>query len=213
MDLTYNPGIFEVSSIPEAMQIILTPDGASSADRWAKETPYFAELIGQSLAITAGSVLLDYGCGLGRLAKALIARHGCRVIGVDISPSMRALAVSYVASDRFFTCPPGMLDVLSERGMTVDAAISVWVLQHCLRPAEDIARIRRALKPGGRCLVINNVDRWVPTVEQGWVNDGADIRTLLERHFTLEEEGQLAPEPANPVIADIAFWAKLARDC
>ncbi len=149
MSLTYNPGIFAVSGVPEAMQIILTPDGASTAERWTNETPYIAELVGQSLALGADSVLLDYGCGVGRLAEALIARYGCRVVGVDISASMRALSVSYVGSDRFFACAPEMLDALSARGMAVDAAISVWVLQHCLRPAEDIARIRRALKPGG----------------------------------------------------------------
>src|SRR5947209_11388253 len=118
MPLTYNPKVFEVNNLAEAMSIILTPEGSTTAQRWETETPYLADLIGQHCAIEAGSLVLDYGCGIGRLAHELIKRHGCRVVGVDISPSMRALSVVYTRSDRFMSCSHEMLDDLIARGIT-----------------------------------------------------------------------------------------------
>lgn len=211
MALTYNSAVFNVNSISAAMQIILTPEDAGTEARWKTETPYLADLIGQWIEITSQSVLLDYGCGVGRIAKELIARHGCRVIGVDISPSMRALALMYVESDRFFTCPSTMLDALIERGMTFDGALSIWVLQHCLTPTEDIARVWRALRPDGRLFVLNNNYRAVPTTERGWVNDGINLRAELGREFALLAEGKPAREHTSPKIAQETFWAAFRR--
>jgi len=101
MKLTYNPGVFNVNSIPAAMSIILTAEDSTTEARWRTETPYLADLINKHFELSANSLLLDYGCGIGRMAKELIGRYGCRVVGVDISPSMRSLAPMYVASDRF----------------------------------------------------------------------------------------------------------------
>lgn len=209
--LTYNPAVFDVADIAAAKRIILTPEGVPTEQRWQVETPYVADLIGQSLAPTSSTLVVDYGCGIGRLAKELIARHGCRVIGVDISPSMRALAVTYVQSDRFFTCPPQMLDAMINRGVTVDAAISIWVLQHCVFPDEDIARLRGALKTAGRLFILNNDDRAVPTIERGWVSDGLDIKTMLSRDFVLQTEGRPALEHTSGAIAELTFWASFQK--
>ena len=150
-ELTYNPRIFDVTNIDEAMRIILTSEGSTTEHRWATETPYLGDLIASSLEISEQTLILDYGCGIGRMAKQLISRHGCHVIGVDISPSMRALAAVYVGSDRFFACPPEMLDLLVARGITFDLVLTVWVLQHCLDVRADVARIVSALAPQGTC--------------------------------------------------------------
>ena len=94
--LTYLPQVFDVLNMQSAREVILTHEGAASAEeRWQTETPYVADLIENALSVTSETTLIDYGCGIGRLAKELITRHGCRVIGVDISINMRALAVDY----------------------------------------------------------------------------------------------------------------------
>lgn len=211
MSLTYNPDVFAVKDIPSAMQIILTAEDTSTEERWKNETPYLVGLIGQWLDITPHSVLLDYGCGIGRMAKELIANYGCRVIGVDISASMRVLAPAYVASERFFACTPTMLDTLIERGMTFDGTLSIWVLQHCYAPNDDITRIRRGLRPDGRLFVLNNIYRAVPTREQGWVNDGVDLRAQLEREFTPLGDGTPALEHTSKSVVQGAFWAAYRR--
>jgi SAM-dependent methyltransferase len=191
------------------MSIILTPEGSITEGRWAAETPYLADLVTRCLAPRSGGILLDYGCGIGRLAKEAIRRHGCRIAGADISPSMRALVVPYVGSDLFFSCAPAMLDLLIERGLRFDGAISVWVLQHCEHPAQDIERIRRALTPGADLFIVNNRYRAVPMRGRGWANDGIDIMALLTASFELQETGALAIEPPSPSFTDNTFWAHL----
>src|SRR5947209_19831798 len=78
MQLTYHPAVFHANDIAQAMAIIMTPEGSTTAERWETETPYLADLIAQELTITAHTLLLDYGCRIGRLAYALIQPHNCR---------------------------------------------------------------------------------------------------------------------------------------
>lgn len=207
MPPTYDPAIFNVTDLSKAMQIILTPEGSTTERRWQVETPYLAGLIAQSIEITPGMIVLDYGCGIGRMAKELIERYHCSVVGVDISPSMRALAVTYVKSDRFFACPPVMLDTLIERGVRFDAAISIWVLQHCLRPADDIRSLRRALKPDAGLFIVNNDNRAIPVTEGRWANDGINIKQMLSEEFTLQREGRLPADVTTESLSQLTFWA------
>src|SRR5882724_68364 len=98
----FRPEAFEVTSLAQAMAVTVTPEvGTSTAERWQKETRYLVDDIGSFLALEPESCLLDYGCGTGRIAKGLIEKYGCRVIGIDTSQSMRLLAPEYVLSDRF----------------------------------------------------------------------------------------------------------------
>lgn len=211
MPLTYHPELFDARTLKQAREIILTGEGSTTDERWKVETPYICGLIAETITLAAESVVVDYGCGIGRVAKELIARHGCRVIGVDISATMRALAVDYVQSDRFVALAPDMLDGLVMNGFTADAAIAVWVLQHCLTPAEDIGRIDCALRPNGKLFVLNNIYRAIPTREQAWANDGIDIKATLEGHFTVVREGK-PPEDVTPRdLKDIIFWSFYAR--
>ena len=162
-------------------------------------------------SIPPGARVLDYGCGIGRMAKELIVRHGCRVIGVDISPSMRALSVEYVNSDSFFACPPAMLQVLIDGGLRVDLAISIWVLQHCLTPAADIGYLRDALKLGGGLFVVNNIHRAVPTKEAGWASDGIDIKGTLAKVFSLQSEQTLVSPDVPTTLSGMTFWAAFKK--
>ena len=220
MRLRYYPGIFEVGDLETAKAVILTNEGpgADTDTRWALETPYVIEMIGQSLAPGPGAVVLDYGCGVGRLAKAMIEAFGCRVIGVDISAAMRTLSVGYVDDDRFVVLSPPQLDGLVGAGLRVHGAISVWVLQHCFSPADDIARIDRAMAAGSRGFILNMNSRAVPTVpdEPGspsifrWASDGVDVAALLRGVFNIDGEG--APDGARtPNMASVgALWMSFA---
>jgi SAM-dependent methyltransferase len=208
--LTYNPEIFAVNDLNQARQIILTAETSSTDQRWETETPMVAELISRFHQTGPDSLVLDYGCGIGRIAKELISRHNCRVIGVDISAGMRALSVQYVNSDNFFSCSPAMLGVLLVGGLTFDLAVSIWVLQHCLTPVEDISSLRRALKGDGRLFVVNNIHRAVPTRENGWANDGIDIRTTLTNTFALLG-GETFHSPVVPTsLSGNTYWAAFA---
>jgi len=209
--ITYNPQIFDTQTIGDAMRIILTAEDSTTEHRWATETPYLADLIGRSFSLTANSVVLDYGCGIGRMAKELIARHGCSVVGLDISANMRAMAVAYVGSDRFFPCAPAMLDLLLDRGLRFDLALSVWVLQHCANVTDDVARIDRAMTAEGNLFVVNQRSRAIPTVELGWIDDGIDVYALLRDTFRQRTRGALPSQHTTPNVSRNASWATYRR--
>lgn len=209
--ITYNPHVFDVETIGDAMEIILTPEDSTTEHRWATETPYLARLISRCFSLTEKSVVLDYGCGIGRLAKELIARHGCSVVGIDISANMRSIAAGYVGSERFSVHPPEMLDELRARGVTFDLALCIWVLQHCANVREDIARIARALGPQGGLFVVNQRDRCVPTVELGWIDDGEDVFTLLRETFRQRSRGSLPAEHTTKRVSRRSSWAAYRR--
>jgi cyclopropane fatty-acyl-phospholipid synthase-like methyltransferase len=212
MTLTYNPAVFDTDSVDMAKRIILTDEGLGTERRWQTETPYVADLIGRLIDLRPNSLLLDYGCGIGRMAKALIERYQCRIIGVDISEKMRAMASPHVGSEHFFACSPSAVATMVEHGLRFDAAISVWVLQHCLKPETDIELINRALKVGGDVFVLNNIHRAVPTAEKSWVHDGLQIRTLLSEKFAIWESGTLPPDKIAPAVARIHFWARFRKE-
>jgi SAM-dependent methyltransferase len=98
----------------------------------------------ERIAFHPQATVIDYGCGIGRLA----ARLPNTVIGVDISRTMRALATMTVDSDRFCAIHPLALRQMANLGFRCNGAIAAWVLQHALRPADDIAILADALSSG-----------------------------------------------------------------
>lgn len=204
---TYNPDVFRVPDERAAKNIILTREGWDTDLRWANETPYLADLLGEQLRPQAGQLLVDYGCGLGRMAKALIERFGVRVLGVDISVDMRRLAPPHVASEDFSVVSVPVFRSMVDAGLRADGALSVWVIQHALTPADDLDLLRGSLKPGGGLFIVNNIHRAVPTREGPWASDGLDIRAMLGERFAVQAEGALDAAKTGEAVHRWAFWA------
>ncbi len=181
----YNPGYFDCPTIESAKEIILNEEvGLSPDERWDKETAWVRPM----LSFPQG-LILDYGCGIGRLASVL-ARP---VLGADISPTMRQHAHKYVAREDFAAISVLMLDSLIENGLRFDGGIAAWVLQHCLDPADDIARLARGLRQGASLFVLNRWNRAVPAtkgtgddIAKGFASDEVDVFALLETYFAME---------------------------
>lgn len=204
--MNYDPAIFtHVTTLQSAKRIILTDESTLKTDeRWERETPHICDLIYKHIKLTEESVVLDYGCGVGRLAKELIERHGCWVIGADISPNMLALAESYVASAKFIACNPKALQFF---GFKVDAVLAVWVLQHVEDLTSELFRIQDSMKAGGKCFVVNEASsRFIPT-NQGWINDGKDVGVELRCRFRRIGNGNLNPEVVGDEQSQRTFWA------
>jgi ubiquinone/menaquinone biosynthesis C-methylase UbiE len=214
MSHIYDASVFDVTNVDAAKRIILTPENSTTQERWAAETPYLTDLITKHVAIDRNTVLLDYGCGIGRMAKALIDHARCKVVGADFSASMRTLAVPYVGSRRFSVCAP--VD-LTEHPASAMAAIAIWVLQHCERPDEDIARIHQAMKPGARLFVADSFERAIPAIEKQlftsrptlirkWMTDGVNVRALLDRTFAFITEGSFDTRLPG-ILPGLRYWA------
>jgi ArsR family transcriptional regulator len=96
----------------------------------------------------------DLGCGTGAIVAAL-APYVARVIGVDVSDGMLQAARTRVASLDNVELRRGTLESLPLDDASLDAATLVLVLHHLPAPATAVAEAVRALKPGGRLLVID----------------------------------------------------------
>ena len=204
----YHPQIFDTPDDVAARAIILTPEGESTESRWERETPYLASLV---RAHCETKRVLDFGCGIGRMASALLVDPGVTcVAGIDTSADMRRMAEEAVADERFAAFDPGMLAPTQ----AFDTALMVWVLQHVFDPVLEVARVRAFLKPGGRLFIVNNIRRAVPvtdTTTLHWLDDGFDVRALLKAAFREIEYGTLSSDHMPAVLVENAFWGVYER--
>ncbi len=183
--LVYSPEIFNVDTPEKARKLsLIAGTQIPEAVRWDKEVKLLCDAMARELMLRRGDLILDYGCGIGRLAKNLCAL-GCDVVGVDISPSMRRYAEEYVnRPGHFVTLSPEELLLLVNKGLRCDHACVAWVLQHSPDVQADISVIARALKGLGGLLVADNRKmRLVPVGGGQWCNDGVDIWRQLELNF------------------------------
>jgi len=105
------------------------------------------------VSATASDVVLDLGCGVGRMTRALAARASA-VIGLDVSGEMIARAQQLNVDLGNVTWLQG--DGSSLRGVadqSVDLVLSFVVFQHIPDPAITLDYVRemgRVLRAGGR---------------------------------------------------------------
>lgn len=202
---SYSPAIFHPVDLETAKSIILTrtPDMTTN-ERWEIETRNLSELLGRELNLDSESRILDYGCGVGRVAKALIERYRCSIIGIDISPDMRRMAVDYVGSERFVACDPEKIDQMIKEGFQATGAYACWVLQHCRAPEQDIERIQLALTPGAHFFVLNSNNRLVPT-DRGWAADSISVEKLLMAKFDTISKSDVSRLVGSKMLADQSY--------
>jgi ubiquinone/menaquinone biosynthesis C-methylase UbiE len=105
--------------------------------------------------VQPGMVVADVGTGTGFLAEAGLDA-GARVIGIDISEEMLAMAAAKFVG-RPFEGRPGEVDRLPLRNGEVDVIVANMVLHHAPDPPGAIREMARALKPGG-VLVLTDAD-------------------------------------------------------
>lgn len=124
-------------------------DAQALARLYASGEDYVARLEAQFDAIAADRsrrIVLDFGCGVGRLTLALARRYGS-ALGIDIAPGMLQAAQSQARAQGILNACFG--EVLP--GEKVDAVYAFSVLQH-MEPAEaeaTLAMLARLLAPGG----------------------------------------------------------------
>jgi len=99
-------------------------------------------------------VVGDLGCGTG-LATAAIAPHVGRVIGVDASDEMLGAARTRLSALKNVEWRAGTLEALPIKDRTLDVAVLMLVLHHVPSPGAALAEAFRALKPGGRVLIVD----------------------------------------------------------
>lgn len=177
--MPYIKEVFDVVTFDQAKHVVLTSD-PNDPKKFERETTFLVDKISENLEITNDMVVLDFGCGMGRVAKELITRFDCKVIGLDISESMLTFAKLYTANlnkfqgTRTYSTPN-----------SVDVAIAILALQHAENPQKEIDNIINTLKPNGIFVLLNESHRFVPSaIDRNnyvvWNDDGFDIFGYIE---------------------------------
>ncbi|MEU2395434.1 class I SAM-dependent methyltransferase [Streptomyces sp. NPDC007369] len=126
-----------------------------AATDWMLGYPFVFRAL--SRRVGPGSVLVDYGCGPGRVADRAARQLGARVVGVDTSPDMLALARSGAeAVAEFHLVEGGRVTGLPDE--CADAVMCNHVLASL--PTEDavlavFTEIRRLLRPGAPLVLLS----------------------------------------------------------
>jgi ubiquinone/menaquinone biosynthesis C-methylase UbiE len=130
--------------------------------------------------------VLDLGTGTGRMLE-MLARRAARAVGLDVSPAMLAVArVNLDAADlRHVQLRQGDAYALPGDLQRFDVVILHQVLHYLDDPARAVREAARALKPGGRLVVVD----FAPHHEEALRERHAHRRLGFAR---MEVEGYLA---------------------
>jgi ArsR family transcriptional regulator len=158
-----------------------------------------ADLLGLLALLDDRMVVGDLGCGTGALAEAL-APAVARVVAVDESEAMLGAARARLDGVDNVELRAGALEALPVDDGALDAAVLSLVLHYVAEPAVALAEAARALRPGGRLLVVDMLphDREDMRLEMGHVWAGFDESVLgawlATSGFTRVRYRALAPD-------------------
>jgi SAM-dependent methyltransferase len=150
-----------------------------------------AAAIAAALKLSADAIALDAGCGKGGLLLAVLARYGCRGLGLESDPDAVAAAREFAVDDGLAGC----VDFIARSPATftpqkrLDAVL-------CLEPARAFgdldAAARRCfgwLRTGGRLVIGSRFLRRTPQLE---------FRSSLQSHDApIEAYGESARAMVN----------------
>ena len=116
--------------------------------------------IGVLALVKTGDKVLDVGCGSGRLTMAAQSWAGIdgQAIGIDPSPEMIQVARKNAARTRLKAkFEVGVVESLPFPDASFDVVLNRLMLHHLPGDLKQrgLAEMRRVLKPGGVCLVVD----------------------------------------------------------
>lgn len=123
----------------------------------AADTAYALEYAYHLLGNVDGKTILDYGCGAGE-NSVLIASHGGKPLGVDISPDLIELANARMRLHDFddYEFKIGSAHELPLDDESVDVVFGIAILHH-LDLEHSSKEVFRVLKNGGRAIFFEPV--------------------------------------------------------
>jgi demethylmenaquinone methyltransferase/2-methoxy-6-polyprenyl-1,4-benzoquinol methylase len=102
--------------------------------------------------------VLDVATGTGLVARELVRRYGCSVVGLDQSPEMLGAARARLAGDPALAARVTLVEGEAERLPYGDGEFDHLTFTYLLRyvedPAATLAELARVVRPGGRIAML-----------------------------------------------------------
>lgn len=157
-------------------------------DRWLRERPIHELVVPSLFALTddvAGRRVCDLACGQGVVAR-LLAQRGARVVGVDLSRRLLALArQSEVVEPRGVVYCQGDARALAIAADTFDGVLCNLALMDISDLAAVCREVRRVLRPQG-WFVFSITHPCFETPGSRWVDAGAGTGHREVRDYFVE---------------------------
>jgi ArsR family transcriptional regulator len=172
-----------------------------------------ADLVGLLGLLDDGWTVGDLGCGTGQVAESLAPFVG-RVVAVDHSAAMLDAARERLGGLDTVEVRRGDLEALPVDDGELDAAILFLVLHYLPEPAAALAEAARALRPGGRLLVVDMTphgrEEYRHTMGHLWQGFGAEALSEWTAAAGFERFRHRAL-PADPLAKGPTLFAATAR--
>lgn len=154
--------------------------------RFPDDGPAYAAAV-QALRLEPGGTALDAACGTGRALPVMVAAVGStgRVVGVDLTPEMLAVAA---AKGRGGGLVRADVTDLPLPTASVDAILAAGLLPHLDEVTVGLSELARVTRPGGRLALFHPISRAALAARHGRTPEPDDVRSpqiiapLLERH-------------------------------
>lgn len=206
----YDSSFFDPKNLDHAKHIILTSENSTSEERWIKETEWTIKTIDAFMNLDSDSLVLDWGCGIGRISKPIIEKYGCNVVGVDLQSQMLSYAKEYVNSDLFHTIlRDNIFTELIKYKFT--HVIACWVFQHSNMLQYEIPVIYNSMKMDSQIFLIELNKKAIPNKAGGFYDDKISSKGELEKYFNISAAGKIPIKYTTKKISDMSWWALLNR--
>lgn len=151
-------GVLRGEPSPNLTALRLFAPIAGSYERWSRllsfgQDPHWRGRLVDGLGLDTGASVLDVAAGTG-LVSRLLAAQGYRVVALDQSPQMLALAVA-----RGSTGLQATAERLPFPDRTFDGVTFTYLLRYLVDPVATLRELVRVVRPGG---VVGMVDFGVP---------------------------------------------------
>lgn len=194
------------------------PEDLSGVDEFHVRGMEVTRELAANAGLSAGTRVLDAGCGLGGPARYLAEQYGCLVTGVDITReyvrTAQQLSKLTGLEGRTTFIAGNVLDLPFAAGY-FDAVWTQHVQMNIADKSRFYSELARVLRPGGLLVYydIFSINHQPVHLPVPWADAPgiSHLATLQEFHALLQEAGFAAPDTANQSDEAIHFFNNLLQ--
>ena len=150
-------------------------------DRWSAvlsfgQDPRWRRFLVSQVEAGAGDVVLDVAAGTGLVTRELVRRKGCRVVALDQSPEMLAVARERTRG-LDVEIVEGRAEALPFEDARFDALTFTYLLRYVADPRATVRELARVVKPGGSIAMLEFAvpRRLARPAWEAWVRAGLPL--------------------------------------